>query len=136
MTNCLVESVKVFHEIVNEKLLGKQFYLVFNNMSMFQESLKTKPLENYVMDYNGSSVHDALQFVVQLFLKLVRQKEKVIPIVTELTDCAKMKQFISEIIHYEIYGKKSFTDLYCLLPIYQFRRLSMKFYNVTIQCQD
>ncbi|KAJ3271558.1 hypothetical protein HDV01_006520 [Terramyces sp. JEL0728] len=94
-TNRMVDSIELFHELVEEKLLAKpQFILFMNKKDLYEQKVKKSKIVKYFPDYEGKagSVSQGINFFKAKFTNEVNRS--IFTHVTCCTDTSSMKIII------------------------------------------
>ncbi|KAJ6234865.1 guanine nucleotide-binding protein g(o) subunit alpha [Anaeramoeba flamelloides] len=98
-TNRMRESLLLFDEIVNSKWLKSSSMILFlNKFDLFKKKIQESNLKKYFKDYKGKNLESAQKFICDKFLKLNKNKKKIIyPFFTTATDSDNMKYVFAAI---------------------------------------
>jgi len=90
-TKRLDESLKVYEEIINNKLFAnKVVILCLNKIDIFDEKLKQRDLKDYYPEYTGNTRDQAIDFIKKKFEARDKSKRNVVHTIATDTDVFKV----------------------------------------------
>jgi len=102
-TKRLDESLKVYGEIINNKIFAnKVVILCLNKMDIFEEKLKQRNLKDYYPEFTGNNTkEEAIEFIRKKFEAKDKSKRNVVHFIATDTDLFKVvfDAIVSQVLH-------------------------------------